>query len=84
MTKKMADIVRQMSRVMKVVDELGDIVSTEDYDKIRATRPDQKKVRELYRLCFRSEGVKVKAAFFDALKKHQPVLMEELGRIFSY
>ena len=80
----MAELVQSVSAVMAIVDALGGMVHQETYDWIaknqqQATSQDQ--MRLLYRNTFPPGGVKVKAAFYDALKEHHAELVERLGRI---
>ncbi|XP_063337229.1 receptor-interacting serine/threonine-protein kinase 3-like isoform X3 [Pelmatolapia mariae] len=77
--KNRATLIREVSEVLAIADELGDLVHPEAYSRILATLTSQDKMRELFQRTLRSGGVKVKAAFFDALKKHHPNLVERLG-----
>lgn len=73
-------MIQNVPEVMAVVDELGDMVHSQTYAVIKAKKTSQERMRELYNRTFRAGGVRVKAAFYDALKKHQPYLVERLGR----
>lgn len=73
-------MIQNVPEVMPVVDELGDMVHSETYSVIKAKETSQERMRELYDRTFRAGGVRVKAAFYDALKKHQRYLVERLGR----
>lgn len=75
----MPALIQNVSEVIEMADELGDMVHREIYSEIRASRTDQERMRILYG-SFRSGGVRVKAAFYDILKKHQPSLVEKLGK----
>lgn len=66
---------------MAIVEELGKRVHPEAYSRIDAKTVPQEKVRELYKTALLSGGDLAKAAFYDALKKHEPDLMEDLGMI---
>ncbi|KAM9854753.1 receptor-interacting serine/threonine-protein kinase 3-like [Aulostomus maculatus] len=77
-SEKRSVLIQNISEVMVIVDELGDMVHAETYARIEAKDTNQDQVRELYQRTLRS-GSKVKAAFYDALKKHQPELVERLG-----
>uniref|UniRef100_A0A3B4G9X9 CARD domain-containing protein n=1 Tax=Pundamilia nyererei TaxID=303518 RepID=A0A3B4G9X9_9CICH len=79
-----AQLIQEVSEVLAIAEELGDLVHPEAYSKIRAKPTSQDKMRELFERTLRSGGVKVKAAFFDALEKHHPELVERLGMICSY
>lgn len=73
-------LIQDVSEVMAITEELGDMVHGETYSVVEAKETSQQKMRVLYQRTFRAGGVRVKAAFYDALKKHQPELMERLGR----
>ncbi|XP_051239402.1 receptor-interacting serine/threonine-protein kinase 3 isoform X2 [Dicentrarchus labrax] len=77
--EKKKTLIQDVSDVMAVVDELDDMVHSETYSVIEAEKTSQGKMRALYTRTLRSGGEKVKAAFYDALKKHQPHLVERLG-----
>ncbi|XP_035763118.1 ankyrin repeat and protein kinase domain-containing protein 1-like isoform X5 [Neolamprologus brichardi] len=72
-------LIQEVSEVLAIAEELGDLVHPEAYSKIRATRTSRDGMRELFDGPLRSGGRRVKAAFFDALKKHHPDLVERLG-----
>nr|XP_046251151.1 receptor-interacting serine/threonine-protein kinase 3-like isoform X2 [Scatophagus argus] len=78
----MAELIQQVSEVMAIVEELGHMVHGETYSVIEAKETSQAKMRALYQRTFRSGGVKVKAAFYDALRRHHPELVERLGGDF--
>uniref|UniRef100_A0A3Q4N970 CARD domain-containing protein n=1 Tax=Neolamprologus brichardi TaxID=32507 RepID=A0A3Q4N970_NEOBR len=67
-------LIQEVSEVLAIAEELGDLVHPEAYSKIRATRTSRDGMRELFDGPLRSGGRRVKAAFFDALKKHHPDL----------
>ncbi|XP_013867801.1 receptor-interacting serine/threonine-protein kinase 4 [Austrofundulus limnaeus] len=75
------ELIQRTSQVMAVVEELRKRVHSEAYSMIRAEKTSQDKMRELYGTTLRS-GESAKAAFYDALKKHEPDLMKELGALF--
>ncbi|XP_035011713.2 receptor-interacting serine/threonine-protein kinase 3 isoform X2 [Hippoglossus stenolepis] len=77
-----ADIIQNVSEVMAIVDELGDLVHSETYSVIDAKQTSQEKMRVLFQKTFRSGGVTVKAAFYTVLKRHQPKLVERLSGIY--
>ncbi|KAF7224584.1 receptor-interacting serine/threonine-protein kinase 3 [Nothobranchius furzeri] len=72
-------IVQRASRVMAVVEVLGNKVHQESYSEIRAEITSQDQMRALYDGPLRSGGEPVKAAFYDFLKIHEQNLMEDLG-----
>ncbi|XP_034032538.1 receptor-interacting serine/threonine-protein kinase 3-like [Thalassophryne amazonica] len=76
---KRATLIQDISNVMAITEELGRMVYPEVYSMIEAEKIRQTKVRLLFNNTLHSGGVKVKAAFFDALKKHEPYLVERLG-----
>ncbi|KAM7396606.1 hypothetical protein PAMP_019639 [Pampus punctatissimus] len=76
---KRAALIQKVSEVMTIAEELGHMVHDEAYSQIEAKDTNQDKMRVLYQRTFRSGGIKVKAAFYDALKKHEPELVERLG-----
>lgn len=73
-----AKLIQVISEVMAITDELGDMVHCEAYALISAQPTSMEKMRVLYQRTLRS-GEEVKAAFFDALKKHHPRVVEQLG-----
>ncbi|XP_063337233.1 receptor-interacting serine/threonine-protein kinase 3-like [Pelmatolapia mariae] len=77
--KNRAKLIQEVSEVLAIAEELGDLVHPEAYSKIEATPTSQEKMRVLFQRTLRSGGGKAKAAFFDALKKHHPKLVERLG-----
>lgn len=77
--EKKGHLIASVTEVMAIVEDLGDMVHDEAYSVIRATLTSQEKMRELYNRTFRPGGDKVRAAFYDALKKHHPNLVERPG-----
>ena len=77
---KKAHLIQRVKLVVKIAEELGNMVNPETYDNIRAEKTTQDQMRVLYTL-LDSEGKKVKAAFYDALKRNHQFLVEELGKI---
>lgn len=74
-----ATLIQRVSQALAIAEELGNMVHNETYSTIRAKEHPCDQVRVLYNETLRSGGERVKAAFYDALKKHQPFLMNELG-----
>ncbi|KAF7652262.1 hypothetical protein LDENG_00099020 [Lucifuga dentata] len=74
--EKRPHLTQKMYMVMAVVDELGDKIHPEIYSRIRNMQTNPDRVRELYETILRSGGVKAKVAFYDAIKTHQPDLLE--------
>ncbi|CAK6968961.1 receptor-interacting serine/threonine-protein kinase 3-like isoform X1 [Scomber scombrus] len=77
---KRAALIQSVSEVLAIAEELGSMVHGETYSLIEVKQTSQERMRVLYQRTFRSGGVIVKAAFYDALKKHHPNLVEDLGR----
>lgn len=75
----MAELIQDTDTVMAITEEIRKMVQNEAYSTIKAKETNQQKMRELYDGPLRSGGNKVKAAFYDALLKHQPDLVERLG-----
>uniref|UniRef100_A0AAV2KVY5 Protein kinase domain-containing protein n=1 Tax=Knipowitschia caucasica TaxID=637954 RepID=A0AAV2KVY5_KNICA len=71
-------IIQRVSNALAIAEELGSKVHSEIYCNIRAKKTNQDRVRELYCTTLRSGGERVKAAFYDALKKHEFDLMQDL------
>ncbi|XP_031723334.1 receptor-interacting serine/threonine-protein kinase 3-like isoform X2 [Anarrhichthys ocellatus] len=74
-----ATLIQDATMVMTIIEELGDMVHPEVYSLIDSKATTQKQMRELYQTALRSGGEKVKAAFYDALNKHQRDLVLRLG-----
>ncbi|XP_041795546.1 ankyrin repeat and protein kinase domain-containing protein 1-like isoform X2 [Chelmon rostratus] len=74
-----AELIQSVSEVMAIAEELGDMVHGETYSVMEAKATSQERMRTLYLRTFRPGGVTVKAAFYDALRIHQPKLVERLG-----
>ncbi|XP_060891158.1 receptor-interacting serine/threonine-protein kinase 3-like isoform X2 [Labrus mixtus] len=74
-----AELIQVVSEVMAITEELGEMVHGETYSVIEAKPTSTERMRALYLRTLRSGGQKVKAAFFDALKKHHPSIVERLG-----
>ena len=80
---KMPDLVQDTCQVMAIIDEVRHMFHKEAYSTIKAEKTTQEKMRALYDGPFRSGGEELKAAVYDALKKHEPQLMRRLGTICS-
>ncbi|CAN9499233.1 unnamed protein product [Ophioblennius macclurei] len=72
-------LVQEVSAVMAIAEELGDMVQSEVRSGMEAKETSQDKMRLLYSRILEPAAGKVKAAFYDALKKHHPKLVEKLG-----
>ncbi|XP_036963741.1 receptor-interacting serine/threonine-protein kinase 3-like isoform X2 [Acanthopagrus latus] len=75
----MATLIQKIKLVMKIAEELGNMVNPETYDNIATKETKQDQMRLLYRSVLHSGGKKVKAAFYDALKRNYQPLVEDLG-----
>ncbi|CAG5958118.1 unnamed protein product [Menidia menidia] len=73
-----AYLVQNISEVMPIVDELKPSIHQEAYSRILHKDTSCRKVRELYEGPLRAGGKKLKAAFYDAIVKHQPATIEDL------
>lgn len=71
-------LIQEVSAVMEIAEELGHMVHSEVRSGIQAEKTSQDKMRLLYSRIAPAGG-RVKAAFYDALKKHHPRLVEKLG-----
>ncbi|XP_036068336.1 receptor-interacting serine/threonine-protein kinase 3 isoform X2 [Oryzias melastigma] len=80
---KMTDLLQKTTRIMTIVEELGDMVHSEASSEIVKQSTSYKKMIELWDGPLHSGGTPVKAAFYDALKKHEPELVKSLGMIYS-
>ena len=81
MIQHRAQLIQRVSTVMAIVDSLGERVHPEHYAKIRAEKTSMEQMRELYTLVLDHGGTAVKTMFYNALKQHQPHLLETLGKI---
>lgn len=73
-----ATLIQRVSRALTIAEELGDMVHSETYSTIRGKTTAHDQLRVLYSNTLWSGGERVKAAFYDALEKHEPFLMDEL------
>ncbi|KAM9351826.1 receptor-interacting serine/threonine-protein kinase 4-like isoform 1-T2 [Symphorus nematophorus] len=74
-----AVLIQDVYAVMAIAEALGGMVHQEAYSLMAVTATSQEKMRLLYLRAFPPGGVRVKAAFYDALKEHHPELVERLG-----
>ncbi|XP_030282045.1 uncharacterized protein LOC115586813 [Sparus aurata] len=74
-----ADLIQEVTLVVKIAEDLKDMVNPETYDKIAAKETSQDQMRLLYRSVLDSVGKKVKAAFYDALKRNHYHLVKKHG-----
>ncbi|XP_044213102.1 receptor-interacting serine/threonine-protein kinase 3-like isoform X1 [Thunnus albacares] len=76
-----AMLIQNVSEVLAIAEELGDMVHGETYSLIIAKETNQDRMRVLYQRTLKSGGEEVKAAFYDALKKNHSKLVERLGGV---
>lgn len=73
-----AKLIQNVTEVMAITEELGDMVHSEACSRIDAKATSMDKMRELFKT-LRAGGPNVKAAFYDALEEHQSDLLERLS-----
>ena len=70
------NLIQKVSMVMAITERLGEMVHPETYSNIQAEKTNQDKLRVLYST-LQSGGLRVKAAFYDALEIHEPDLLAD-------
>lgn len=72
-------LIQRVTSIMEIADSLRskEMITKEMYSYIEVQSTPQEKMRELYKH-LESGGRKVKAEFYQILKKKQPFLVEEL------
>ncbi|XP_030606100.1 uncharacterized protein LOC115794631 [Archocentrus centrarchus] len=72
------DLIRKVKNILLILDELhdNDVISQENYDKIRALPTCQEQMRELYKISLNAE--KSKDIFYEVLSANEKFLVEEL------
>lgn len=74
-----AELIQRVSNIEPILDELkGKIIQQEAYAKIRAQQIPQEKMRALYNGPLKA-GDAAKEAFYQSLKKHEPMLIDDLS-----
>ncbi|XP_023259617.1 receptor-interacting serine/threonine-protein kinase 3-like isoform X2 [Seriola lalandi dorsalis] len=68
----------KVTKVTAIIAELGDMIHSELHTDIAVTPKPQEKMRILVGTILRSNVESVTAAFYNALKKHEPGLVKEL------
>ena len=78
-----ARLIQDATTVMAIVDSLGTIVHPETYAEIQAEKTRQSRMRLVFAKVLDPGGTAVRAAFYNALKQHQPQLSttEKPGKI---
>lgn len=73
------ELIQRVSNIEPILDELkGKIIQQEAYDEIRAQQTPQEKMRALYNGPLKA-GDAAKEAFYQSLKKHEKMLIEDLS-----
>lgn len=74
------DLIQRVSNIEPILDELlqGEIIQQEAYDQIRAQQTPQERMRALYNGPLKA-GDASKEAFYQSLKKHEPMLVKDLS-----
>ncbi|XP_063342896.1 uncharacterized protein LOC134636708 [Pelmatolapia mariae] len=73
------ELIQRVSNIAPILDDLlqEDIIHQEAYDDISAQRTSQKKMRELFSHILKA-GDASKEAFYQVLRKHEKMLIEDL------
>lgn len=76
----LTELIKRVHNVDPILDELYQkkVISDEDYSAIRAEKTSQTKMRDLLMGPIKSAGTKGKDLLYAALKKSNPLLIEEL------
>lgn len=72
-------LIQSVSAVMAVTDEIKRMVHREIYKRIFKEESSENKMRVLYLEVLDEGSEGVKAAFYDAVRKHQFGVIEKLG-----
>uniref|UniRef100_A0A3Q2W090 Uncharacterized LOC102304058 n=1 Tax=Haplochromis burtoni TaxID=8153 RepID=A0A3Q2W090_HAPBU len=73
------ELIQRVSNIEPILEELKEkIIQQEAYDKIRAQQTPQEKMRALYNGPLKA-GDAAKEAFYQSLKKHEKILIEDLS-----
>ncbi|KAK2909894.1 apoptosis-associated speck-like protein containing a CARD [Channa argus] len=77
--KHKVELIKRVSNIAPILDELlyKDVIQEEVYDKIRAIRTPQDKMRELFSGPLKA-SVACKDAFYKILEKNEPYLIKDL------
>ena len=76
MVQHRALLTQNVSTVMAIVDSLGPLVHPEHYARIQAEKTSMEQMRTLYMTRLQTGAIKIRAAFYDALKQHEPHLLD--------
>uniref|UniRef100_A0A3B4EYV4 CARD domain-containing protein n=1 Tax=Pundamilia nyererei TaxID=303518 RepID=A0A3B4EYV4_9CICH len=81
--KHRVELIKRVSNIEPILDELLDkeVITQEQYDKIRALPTSQEKMRELYSGSLRAE--KCKDIFYEILLANEKFLVEDLSKGWS-
>lgn len=79
MDEHRVELIQRVSNIEPILEELKEkIIQQEAYDKIRAQQTPQEKMRALYNGPLKA-GDAAKEAFYQSLKKHEKMLIEDLS-----
>lgn len=79
MDEHRVELIERVSNIEPILEELKEkIIQQEAYDKIRAQQTSQEKMRALYNGPLKA-GDAAKEAFYQSLKKHEKILIEDLS-----
>lgn len=79
MDEHRVELIQRVSNIEPILDELKEkIIQQEAYDEIRAQQTPQEKMRALYNGPLKA-GDAAKEAFYQSLKKHEKMLIEDLS-----
>lgn len=79
MDEHRVELIQRVSNIEPILEELKEkIIQQEAYDEIRAQQTPQEKMRALYNGPLKA-GDAAKEAFYQSLKKHEKMLIEDLS-----
>ncbi|XP_069032460.1 uncharacterized protein [Embiotoca jacksoni] len=74
------DLIQRVSNVGPILDELlTKVIQQERYDAIRAVKPSQEQMREIYGVLLKA-GTDAKDIFYNSLQKHEKCLLQDLQK----
>ncbi|XP_041720451.1 uncharacterized protein LOC121551802 [Coregonus clupeaformis] len=80
--KHMADLIQRVKMVQHVADDLvmEEVIEDELYSRICSADNTEKQIRLMFD-AVQAGGTRAKSAFYKALQKHEPRLVQDLGKI---
>ncbi|KAK6312291.1 hypothetical protein J4Q44_G00179550 [Coregonus suidteri] len=80
--KHMADLIQRVKMVQHVADDLvmEEVIQDELYSRICSADNTEKQIRLMFD-AVQAGGTRAKSAFYKALQKHEPRLVQDLGKI---